>query len=175
MDFRIISPPSKGGVGEVNYTISPPSKGGVGEVNYTISPPSKGGVGEVNMFKQNKKFVPYNNSLNDIAKKLRNEMTPAENRLWYEFLRGYKFRFVRQKVIGNYILDFYCQRLKLGIEIDGETHLGDKHEEHDKKRTSELNKLGIKILRFWNNDILYGLGEVENLIKAKINPLNPPF
>ena len=98
------------------------------------------------MFIQNKKFITYNNKLNHIAKDLRNNMTIAEKKLWFEYLRGHKYRFVRQKVIGNYILDFYCRKLKLGIEIDGETHLGDKNEEYDKIRTRELEKLGIKIL-----------------------------
>ncbi|NCO79991.1 type II restriction endonuclease [Candidatus Falkowbacteria bacterium CG_4_9_14_3_um_filter_38_19] len=127
------------------------------------------------MFKQNKKFIPYNNNLNSRAKDLRNNMTAAEKKLWYEFLRGHEYRFVRQKVIGNYIIDFYCQKLKLGIEIDGGTHLGDKNEEYDKNRTEELNKSGIKILRFWNDDILKGLGEVESIIEKEINPLNPPL
>jgi len=95
-------------------------------------------------------------------------MTVAEKKLWYEFLRGHRYRFIRQKVIGNYILDFYCQKLKLGIEIDGETHLGNKNEEYDKNRTRELEKLGIKILRFWNDDILEGLGEVESIIENGI-------
>ena len=127
------------------------------------------------MFKQNKKFISYNNNLNFRAKDLRNNLTTAEKKLWYEFLRGHEYRFVRQKVIGNYIIDFYCQKLKLGIEIDGGTHLGDKNEEYDKNRTEELNKSGIKILRFWNDDILKGLGEVESIIEKEINPLNPPL
>lgn len=106
-------------------------------------------------------------------------MTLAERKLWYEFLRSHRYRFIRQKAIGNYILDFYCQKLKLGIEIDGETHLGDKNQEYDKARTNALNKLEIEIMRFWNDDILKGLSEVENIIENKIkekeNPLNPPF
>ena len=121
------------------------------------------------MFIKTKKFVPYNNKLNARAKELRNNMTLAERKLWYEFLRGYKYRFVRQKAIGNYILDFYCQKLKLGIEIDGGTHLGDRNEEYDKIRTRELEKSEIKILRFWNEDVLKGLGEVENIIEKEIN------
>jgi len=123
------------------------------------------------MFKQNKKFISYNNKLNSRAKDLRNNMTAAEKKLWYEFLRGYKHRFVRQKVIGNYILDFYSQKLKLGIEIDGETHLGDENEEYDKNRTRELKKVGVKILRFWNDDILKGIGEVEDIIEKQITLL----
>ena len=113
------------------------------------------------------------------VRKLRQNLTFAEKKLWYEFLRGHRYRFVRQKPVGNYILDFYCQKLKLGIEIDGGTHLGDKNEEYDEKRTRELARLGIKIIRFWNDDIIKGLGEVENAIETEINrkqnPLNPPL
>ncbi len=125
------------------------------------------------MFKQNKKFIPYNNILNFRAKDLRNNMTIAEKKLWYEFLRGYKYRFVRQKIIGNYILDFYCQKLKLGIEVDGGTHISSKNKEYDKNRTQELKKFGIKILRFWNNDVLGGLEEVESMIENEIRNLTP--
>src|SRR3989338_2358285 len=109
------------------------------------------------MFIKTKRFVSYNGSLKKNVKKLRQNMTAAEKKLWYEFLRGYRHRFVRQKVIGNYILDFYCQKLKLGIEIDGETHFGDKNEKHDEKRTEELKKYGIEIIRFWNYEIMEGL------------------
>jgi len=120
------------------------------------------------MFIQSKKFIPYNSKLNLKVKKLRQDMTLAERKLWYEFLRGYRYRFVRQKAIGNYILDFYCQKLKLGIEIDGETHLDAKSQKYDETRTEELHELGIEILRFWNDDILEGLGEVENIIENKV-------
>lgn len=125
------------------------------------------------MFQQNKKFIPYNSALNLRAKDLRKNLTAAEKKLWYEFLRGHKYRFVRQKVIGNYIIDFYCQKLKLGIEIDGGTHLGNKNEEYDNNGTEILKKLGIKILRFWNDNVLQGLGEVERVIEKEINPPTP--
>jgi len=120
------------------------------------------------MFVKIKKFISYNGSLKMKVKKLRQNMTSAEKKLWYEFLRGHRYRFIKQKAIGNYILDFYCQKLKIGIEIDGGTHLNDKDKEYDKKRARELNELGIKILRFWNNDIFYGLSEVENIIENEI-------
>jgi len=74
------------------------------------------------MFIQSKKFIPYNSKLNLKVKKLRQDMTLAERKLWYEFLRGYRYRFVRQKAIGNYILDFYCQRLKLGADFEIKVH-----------------------------------------------------
>ncbi len=120
------------------------------------------------MFIQTKKFIPYNKKLNTNAKALRQNMTAAEKKLWFEYLRGYRCRFVRQKIIGNYILDFYCQRLKFGIEIDGDTHVGDKNEEYDKARTAELNKFGIEIIRFWDTDILKNLSEVAKVIEEKI-------
>lgn len=123
------------------------------------------------MFIKKKKFIPYNDKLNLRAKELRNNMTAVEKKLWYEYFRGHKYRFVRQKVIGNYIIDFYCQKLKLGIEVDGETHVGDKNEEYDRKRTEELEQAEIKILRFWNYNILNdgGLGEVESIVEKEIS------
>ncbi|MDD2753298.1 MAG: DUF559 domain-containing protein [Candidatus Portnoybacteria bacterium] len=80
------------------------------------------------MFTQAIKFIPYNKNLSDKAGKLRSHMTAAEKKLWFNFLRGYRYRFVRQKVVANYILDFYCQKLKLGVEIDGDSHIGDSNE-----------------------------------------------
>ena len=127
------------------------------------------------MFIKTKKILNYNNDLRLKVKKLRQDMTLPERKLWYEFLRGHRYRFVRQKAIGNYILDFYCQKLKLGIEIDGETHLDAKSQKYDETRTEELHELGIEILRFWNDDILEGLGEVENIIENKVKEKeNPP-
>ncbi|OIO51980.1 MAG: hypothetical protein AUJ11_01190 [Parcubacteria group bacterium CG1_02_44_65] len=127
------------------------------------------------MFIKTKKFINYNGGLRQKVKKLRQDMTLAEKKLWYEFLRGYRYRFVRQKAIGNYILDFYCQKLKLGIEIDGETHLDTKSQKRDETRTEELNKFGVEILRFWNDDILEGLGEVENIIENKVKEKENPL
>ena len=120
------------------------------------------------MFIQSKKFLPYNKDLNSRAKELRQNMTLSEKKLWYEYLRMHKHRFVRQKLVGNYILDFYCQKLKLGIEVDGETHFGDKNEKHDEKRTEELKKYGIEIIRFWNYEIMEGLEAVCERIENKI-------
>lgn len=104
---------------------------------------------------------------------MRNEMTPAEKKLWYSYLRQNKYRWLRQKPIGDFIVDFYCSKLKLAIEIDGETHLKDKDIAYDQKRTKELEKLGIKVLRFWNNDVLNGLDEVINIIEKEIKSPQP--
>ena len=105
---------------------------------------------------------------------MRNEMTAAEKKLWYGYLEQDRNRWLRQKPIGDYIIDFYCPKLKLVIEVDGTTHLENKDKVYDKKRTEELEKLGIKILRFWNNDILDGLAEVENVIEEQIKNIKSP-
>lgn len=132
----------------------------------------KGGGGIKTM--QNKKFLPYSSNLKIKARNLRNQMTSAEKRLWYEYLRQHEYRFLRQKPIGNYIVDFYCSKLKLVIEIDGVTHLDEKDVNYDNNRTKELEKFGLKVLRFWNNDVLNGLGAVEEIIEEEIGKIKSP-
>ena len=95
-------------------------------------------------------------------------MTSAENKLWYDYLRLDKNRWLRQKPINNYIVDFYCSKLKLVIEVDGVTHLENKDIISDQNRTKKLEELGLKVLRFWNDDILYGLDEVVKIINKEI-------
>ena len=103
-------------------------------------------------------------------------MTSAERKLWYSYLRQDNNRWLRQKPISNFIVDFYCPKLKLVIEVDGSTHLEKKDIISDQNRTKELKKLGLKILRFWNDDILYGLDEVTKIIeKEKIKSPNPLY
>ena len=77
--------------------------------------------------KHNKKLVPY-------AKQLRNNMTKEERHLWYDFLRSYPIRFSRQKVLGKYIVDFYCMEAKLVIELDGAQHFEKENVEKDEER-----------------------------------------
>ena len=117
----------------------------------------------------------YNPKLKLRARQMRNEMTAAEKKLWYGYLEQDRNRWLRQKPIGDYIIDFYCPKLKLAIEVDGTTHLENKDIIYDQRRTKELNKLGIKILRFWNNDILDGLAEVENIIEEQIKNIKSPY
>jgi len=95
-------------------------------------------------------------------------MTAAEKKLWYEYLRQTEYRWLRQKPIGNFIVDFYCSALKLVIEVDGATHLENHDINYNRKRTGELEKLGLKVLRFYNDDIFNGLNEVINIIEGKI-------
>ena len=80
-------------------------------------------------------------------------MTPQERKLWYEFLRELPIRFQRQKTIKNYIVDFYCHKAGLVIEIDGSQHYEEKEALYDIKRTEELEELGLKVIRYSNYDI----------------------
>ena len=115
--------------------------------------------------------MPYNKELNKKAKYLRNEMTAAEKKLWYGYLRNHQFQFLRQRPIGNYIVDFYCPKLKLVIEIDGETHLSKEDREYDKERTRVLESYGLKVLRFWNDDVLNGIEVVSEMIENEIEKI----
>ena len=87
------------------------------------------------------------------AKRLRKDMTPWERRLWYCFLRSYPVRFQRQKCIDHYIVDFYCFRAKLVVELDGGGHYEPEAQYRDDVRTKELEKYGLKVLRICNLDI----------------------
>lgn len=95
----------------------------------------------------------YNKALNANARALRNSMTKEENHLWYDFLKLSQWRFVRQKVLGKYIADFYCASAQLVIELDGSQHYSDEGIEYDRQRTEYLNGLGLRVIRIPNNDI----------------------
>ena len=88
-----------------------------------------------------------------LAKNLRKNMTPWERKLWYCFLKTYSVRFQRQKPIDRYIVDFYCAKAKLIIELDGSGHYEKKSIENDRKRTEKLESLGYKVIRFTNLDV----------------------
>jgi very-short-patch-repair endonuclease len=95
-------------------------------------------------------------------------MTKEEKHLWYDFLREYPVKFYRQKIFGAYILDFYCAKADLVIELDGSQHyLTDEAELNDLLRTDYLNQHGIEVLRFTNREIHDRFREVcETIDKA---------
>ena len=99
------------------------------------------------------KFLETNKDLNTAAKDLRKNMTKEEKHLWHDFLKTYPIQFNRQKIIGNYIVDFYCKRAKLVIEIDGRQHSMKENRASDAKRDEELGKMGIMVLRYTNKNI----------------------
>ena len=115
--------------------------------------------------KQNKQLVP-------IAKRLRKEMTKEERHLWYDFLRTYPVRFTRQKVLGKYIVDFYCATARLVIELDGSQHYDPEQIKKDTVRTAFLENYGLQVIRIPNNDIFRnfrGVCEyIDGIVKASL-------
>ena len=94
-----------------------------------------------------------NSSLKPLAQALRRNQTAEEGLLWYQFLSKYPLRFRRQYTIGNYIVDFYCHKAKLVIELDGSQHYEPKAQKADADRTAYLESLGLCVLRYSNLDI----------------------
>ena len=97
--------------------------------------------------------LEYNKNNIILAKNLRRNATPQENHLWYDFLSKYTVRFQRQKVINDFIADFYCHKAKLIIEIDGSQHYTPIGMQNDKFRTEILKGYDLKIIRFTNKQI----------------------
>ncbi len=95
----------------------------------------------------------HNKDLTANARALRKNMTKEERHLWYDFLKSYPVRFLRQKVIDNYIVDFYCHSARLVIELDGSQHYEEKYLLKDKIRTSKIEKRNLVVLRIPNNEV----------------------
>lgn len=112
--------------------------------------------------------TPY---LKERARELRKSMTKEEKHLWFDFLKKLPVTIKRQKIIGNYIADFYCAEAKLVIELDGSQHYEKDGREKDIERDSYLNSLGIKVLRYPNVEIAYNFDgvcqDIYNNIFAK--------
>ena len=107
-------------------------------------------------------------NINENARKLRKNMTPQEQKLWYylrnRFINNYRFR--RQFPIGEYIVDFICREKRLVIEIDGSQHNEVGNIKYDEERTKFLEKEGYKVIRFWNNEIDNNIeGIIEEILK----------
>ena len=114
----------------------------------------------------------HNTSLTSNAKNLRKNMTKEERKLWYEFLRDYPVRFLRQKVIDNYIVDFYCHSARLIIELDGSQHFEESAFMHDKIRTEKLEQRNLTVLRIPNNEVMKNFSGVceyiDMVVKKKM-------
>ena len=119
--------------------------------------------------KHNSKIVPF-------AKELRKNMTKEERHLWYDFLKTYPVRFLRQKVLGRYIADFYCAKANVVIELDGSQHYEDEGLVNDKKRTEYLEQYGIKVVRISKLDVLKNFEGVcmyiDNEVKQSLSQLH---
>ena len=117
--------------------------------------------------------MKHNKQLTFLAQKLRKEMTQAEKYLWYQFLKSYPIQFRRQVTCGQYILDFYCAKVKLAIELDGSQHYHTEGKEKDLHRTEYLNSLGIYVLRIPDNLLWKNFKEIRDMINQTVkNKLN---
>ena len=96
-------------------------------------------------------------------------MTKEESLLWYRCLSKYPFRFRRQYVIGDYIVDFYCHQAKLVVELDGSQHYEPEEAEKDRIRTKYLESLGLHVLRFTNLEVLQQFRAVCEAIDLAAN------
>lgn len=104
-------------------------------------------------------------TIRQFARELRQPQTPAEATIWHHLRNrslGYKFR--RQHPIDYFIIDFYCARAKLLIEIDGESHMKKSQKEYDQARTEYLETRGYKVIRFTNGDVRYNVQSVVTRI-----------
>ena len=118
--------------------------------------------------KHNKKIVPT-------AKMLRKNMTREEKHLWYDFLCKYPIRFSRQKVLGKYIVDFYCAQAKLVIELDGSGHFTEEGTRYDEERTAFLSGYGLQVIRIPNTALREDFNAVceyiDEVVKQSLSQL----
>jgi very-short-patch-repair endonuclease len=102
------------------------------------------------------------------SSELRNNTTKEENYLWYKYLRTYSVQFYRQYIIDEYIVDFYCPKSKLVIELDGSQHSMEKVKEYDTARTHCLENLSLIILRFSNTVIMQNFNNICMVINSEV-------
>ena len=115
-------------------------------------------------------IIPYNPKLKERARELRNNSTLSEVILW-RYLKGKQmqgFDFHRQRPVDNYIVDFICCELYLAIELDGYTHLLNETIEKDQIKEERLNELGIKLIRFWDEEVLNDIDNVLRVIEITV-------
>jgi len=97
--------------------------------------------------------MPKDNTQLENARRLRREMIPHKRKLWYLFLRKYPIKIYKQRIIGRFIVDFYCASARLVIELDGSQHYELQGMAYDSERSAYLAALGLEVLRFSNRDI----------------------
>lgn len=111
--------------------------------------------------KYNKRlFTGYDKKLKSRADELRKNMTQQEWNLWYFYLRNHRLKWYRQRIINRFIVDFYCHAAKLVIEIDGKQHYTEQGIAYDVERTQVLQRYGLKVLRYTNQQLECNFQEV---------------
>ncbi|MFT7031402.1 MAG: very-short-patch-repair endonuclease [Marinoscillum sp.] len=117
-----------------------------------------------------RKIIPYNPKLKELARQLRNNSTKSEIKLWH-FLKGkqlYGYDFHRQKPLLEYIADFYCYELELVIELDGYSHNFEEVIAKDEIKQKSLEEIGLTVLRFADEEVLYDINNVIRSIEGYI-------
>jgi len=146
-----------------------------------LLPPSAASNPQQNLFEvakargliTNGYHLPYNPDLVERARELRRHMTPAEEKLW-EYLKHAPYRFLRQRPIDHFIVDFYCPALRLVIEVDGEQHYTEEGKAYDAERDAILQGYGLRVVRFRNEEVLHQFESVCRRIEAALgSPLTP--
>jgi very-short-patch-repair endonuclease len=111
--------------------------------------------------------LPYNPKLKERARQLRRTMTEPEKTLWYKLLRELEYTVLRQKPLDNYIVDFYCPKAKLVIEVDGDSHEGKVAVEYDYVRDEILQSYDLKVIRVRNEEVMKNFEHVrEKILKV---------
>jgi very-short-patch-repair endonuclease len=114
------------------------------------------------------RWITYRKALKPRAQSLRRDPTPAERKLWYEFLRDLPYKFTRQKPLDRYVADFYCSRHRLVIELDGDSHYADAAQRYDEARTAALGHRSVRVIRFSNAEVLQNFEAVCGAILAAL-------
>ena len=124
-------------------------------------------------------LIKKNNDLLNVAKILRHNMTRQEKHLWYDFLKNYPIKIYKQRIIDNFIADFYCHKAHLVIELDGSGHYTNEGVLRDETRTAILKQYGLFVLRFSNKDVddnFEGVCSIiDKTIKDRITPSQSPI
>ena len=115
------------------------------------------------------KPLKKNNKLLNVARILRRNMTRQEKHLWYDFLRYYPVKIYKQRIIDDFIADFYCHSARLVIELDGSQHYTNQGKTHDEARTEILERYEIYVLRFSNKDVNDNFEDICRMIDRVIN------
>ena len=119
--------------------------------------------------------IKKNDKLLNVAKILRRNMTRQEKHLWYDFLRQYPLKIYKQRIIDQYIADFYCHSARMVIELDGSQHYTNQGKAQDETRTKVFEGYGIYVLRFSNKDVddnFEGVCQmIDIVIRERINQL----
>jgi len=124
----------------------------------------------------NGRHLPYNPELKDRAQYFRENLTQTEKKFWLDFCKRNDYRWRTQAIIDSYIVDFYCPKLKLVIELDGLEHNKKDSKEYDAVRDNILESYGLMVIRIDNNDVNDDFVNCISLVKQEITkrllPLN---